>query len=350
MTQPLKGRGAADNPTNRFELLCYERSETPSDTEGPGPATQFYRDATRSFISTNDSPDVGFDVSINPYRGCEHGCIYCYARPYHEYLGLSAGLDFETKILVKEDAPKLLRRELSDPRWKPRTLGISGVTDPYQPAERALRLTRRCLEVLAAFRNPVAIVTKSRLVTRDLDLLGPLAAQRAAAVCLSVTTLDDDLAAALEPRAPRPRGRLEAIREVAAAGVPVTALVAPIIPGLNDHEIPAILHEARAAGATHAGFVMLRLPHGLRDLFADWLDRHYPDRKAKVLGRVRLVRGGQLNTSQFGTRMTGEGPLADAVRQLFEVAYRKEGFPGRSPLSASAFRRPDETPSLPFGD
>src|SRR5947209_2294940 len=236
---PLRGRGASHNPANRFETLHYERDPDAAPGDDPAPATQFLRDRTHSIITTNDSPDVGFSASINPYRGCEHGCTYCYARPYHEYLGFSAGIDFETKIMVKEDAPKLLRKELTSPRWQPQVLGLSGVTDAYQPIERHLLLTRRCLEVLVQFRNPVVIVTKNHLVTRDSDLLRRLAEHRAASVCLSLTTLDDRLAGRLEPRATRPRGRLDAIRQLTAAGVPVTVLVAPVIPGLTDHELPA---------------------------------------------------------------------------------------------------------------
>src|SRR5262249_42720134 len=224
---PLHGRGAADNPPNRFEPIHYE-PDPEADADGPGPATQFYRDTARSIIATNDSPDVGFEASINPYRGCEHGCAYCYARPTHEYLGLSAGLDFETKIFVKEDAPRLLRRELAAASWRPRPVALSGVADPHQPAQRPLGLTPPCPEVLAEFRNPVVVVTKSHMVTRDRDLLADLARDAAAAVCLSVTTLDGDLARRLEPRAAQPAGRLAAVRELAEAGVPVGVFVAPV--------------------------------------------------------------------------------------------------------------------------
>ena len=346
MPDPLRGRGASDNPTNRFEALRYAPDPDAEPQDVPAPATRFFKDQTRSLITTNDSPDVGFDASINPYRGCEHGCIYCYARPTHEYLGLSAGLDFETKILVKHDAPRLLRKELNNPRWEPRPLGLSGVTDPYQPIERHLRLTRRCLEVLAAFRQPVCVVTKNRLVTRDADLLGHLATFRAAAVCVSVTTLDPELARVLEPRASAPAARLAAIRDLTTAGVPVTVLMAPIIPGLTDHEIPAVLAAARKAGAVSAGYVLLRLPFGIKGLFEGWLKQHYPDRASKVLSRIRAVRRGRLNTADFGLRMLGEGPLAELVAQMFRLTVQREGFPGRVPLSAAAFRRPEETPRL----
>src|SRR5262249_29963864 len=251
-------------------LLHYERDQE-ADPEGPAPATQFFRDSSRTIIARNDSPDVGFDASINPYRGCEHGCTYCYARPTHEYLGFSAGLDFETKIMVKEDAPELLRRELAAPRYQPKPLALSGVTDPYQPIERRLQLTRRCLEVLVEFRNPVVIVTKNHLVTRDADLLGELATRRAVAVFVSVTTLDADLARILEPRASSPPGRLDAVKELAELGIPVGVLVAPVIPGLTDHELPSILKAVASAGAISAGYVMLRLPHAVAVLFEQWL-------------------------------------------------------------------------------
>ncbi len=349
-SERFPGRGAAANPTNRFELLRYETSDdcaSPDDT--PSPATQFLRDQSRTVIATNDSPDVYFDASINPYRGCEHGCVYCYARPTHEYLGFSAGLDFETRILVKEDAPELLRRELASPKWLPQVLALSGVTDPYQPVERRLQLTRRCLQVLAEFRNPCIIITKNHLVTRDLDVLGEMAKHDLAAVFISVTTLDGELARRLEPRATQPAGRLEAIRAVAGAGVPVGVLVAPVIPGLTDHEMPGILQAARAAGAQFAGYVLLRLPHAVADLFADWLTRHFPERKEKVLGRMRELRGGKLNDPRFGARMRGKGLMADVLRDMFQLACRQAGILGRRPrLSNDHFRRPDDTPPLLF--
>ncbi|MCI0340928.1 MAG: PA0069 family radical SAM protein [Planctomycetales bacterium] len=284
-----------------------------------------------------------FDLTTGTGDFVSNGVIShnCYARPTHEYLGLSAGLDFETRILVKEDAPALLRAELSSPRWKPRLLAMSGVTDCYQPAERRLRLTRGCLEVLAEFRNPVAIVTKHRLVTRDADLLADLARDRAASVFLSVTTLDPELVGDLEPRASRPANRLAAIRTLSAAGVPVGVLVAPVIPGLTDHEIPGILAAAAEAGARFAGFVMLRLPYAVSDLFVRWLEVHRPDRKDKVLARIREVRGGRLTDPRFGSRMRGEGVFAEQVRDLFHAACRRAGIEGRAPdLSTAAFRRP----------
>jgi DNA repair photolyase len=344
---PPRGRGAGFNPPNRFEKsrheLELEQVEDDADYLAAlgRPATEFLPDHSRSLICENDSPDVGFEVSLNPYRGCEHGCIYCYARPTHEYLGFSAGLDFETRILVKHDAPELLRRELSAAGWRPRVLGCSGVTDPYQPVERRLRLTRRCLEVLAEFRQAVTIVTKNRLVTRDLDVLGELASVRAAGVMLSVTTLDAELAGQLEPRTSRPAAKLEAIRALTAAGIPAGVMIGPVIPGLTEHEIPSILEAAAHAGAKHASYILLRLPLAVAGLFEEWLDRHRPAAKEKILGRIRSTRGGRLNDSRFGVRMRGEGPIADLIRQVFYVNARKLGLNQHPwPVSPEAFRRP----------
>jgi len=338
---PPHGRGSPIQPPNRFERLHVALDED-IEQEGPAPRTQFYRDAARSIISRNDSPDLGFDASINVYRGCEHGCSYCYARPYHEYLGFSSGLDFESRIMVKLDAPELLRAELSHPHWTPQRLAMSGVTDCYQPVERKLEITRRCLEVLAEFRNPVAIVTKNHLVTRDRDLLSSLAAHQAACVHLSITTLDASLSSRLEPRASRPAHRLSAIRRLSEAGVPVGVLVAPVIPGLNEHEIPAILSAAAEAGAQFAGYTVLRLPYAVKDIFRSWLEAHFPDRVERVLGRVREMRGGELNKSSFSERMRGTGAIADEIRQLFQVCLRRHGLNQRySELSTAAFRRSD---------
>lgn len=348
--EPLRGRGASSNPANRFELIHYERDDDSiAEEDAPSPATRFYRDRSRSILVRNDSPDVGFEVSINPYRGCENGCIYCFARPTHEYLGLSAGLDFETKILVKEDAPALLRKELSAAKWQPQVVSISGVTDPYQPIERRLQVTRRCLEVFAEFRNPVGIVTKNHLVCRDRDLLAELAQHQAAAVFLSITTLDAELARRMEPRATQPAGRLAAIEELTRASVPVGVLVAPIIPGLNDHEIPAILEAAAKAGARSAGYVLLRLPHGLGPLFEQWLRQHYPERCEKVLSRLRDMRGGAIYDARFGSRMTGQGVMAEQIASLFALGCRRAGIGGRFPaLSTASFRRPGGTQRLLF--
>ncbi|MBI5383712.1 MAG: PA0069 family radical SAM protein [Verrucomicrobia bacterium] len=336
-----RGRGAASNPANRFERISLERDADWDPEQDPAPRTQFLRDRSQSIITYNDSPDIPFRASLNPYRGCEHGCSYCYARTFHEFLGFSAGLDFETKIMVKEDAPRLLRQELASPKWKPQLLAMSGVTDCYQPVERRLQLTRQCLAVLAEFRNPVGIVTKNHLVTRDIDLLSELARHRAAEVSLSINSLDAELARKLEPRASSPTFRLAAVEALAQAGIPAGVLVAPVIPGLNDHEIAAVLKAAKEAGATWAGLQVLRLPLTVAPLFVDWLERNRPERKDKVLNRIRAMRGGRLNDSRFGERMRGEGIFAEQIHQMFHVARRKAGIPEDGPeLSTAAFRRP----------
>jgi DNA repair photolyase len=339
MERAPRGRGSTENPANRFVRLAVVREPCPDDPT-PSLATEFFRDRSRSVISRNDSPDLGFDASLNPYRGCEHGCAYCYARPTHEFLGFSAGLDFETRILVKQDAAERLRRALAAPSWRPRTLVLSGVTDPYQPVERRLGITRRCLEVLAEFRNPVGVVTKNALVARDADLLADLARHSAAAVHVSMTTLRADLSGALEPRASRPAARLEAIGRLRDAGVPVGVMVAPVIPGLNDHEIPRIVAAAAAAGATFAGMVLLRLPYGVKEIFASWLERHAPLSSARVLGAVRQTRGGRLNDARFGSRMRGEGRRAESIGRIFDLAGRRAGLSRAPALSSAAFRRP----------
>jgi DNA repair photolyase len=349
-----RARGTESNPQSRFDRLRYDASLAsepapwePDDEPDSDPRTVLLHDPTRSIIARNESPDVGFEASVNPYRGCEHACAYCYARPTHEYLGWSAGLDFETKILVKHDAPALLRKALSSPRWKPTPLALSGVTDAYQPAERKLGLTRRILEVLVEFRNPVLVITKSFTVTRDADLLAELAAHGAASVMLSVTSLDAALQRAMEPRAAPPRLRLAAIERLAKAGVPVGVMVAPIVPGLTDHEIPKILESAAAAGAGFAGRVVLRLPHGVKELFSEWLERHYPERREKVLNRLRALHDGRLYDSDFGHRQRGEGVFADQIDGLFEASRRRVGLaPRGSALSTAAFRRPSAQPGL----
>jgi DNA repair photolyase len=333
-------RGAGSNPPNRFNKIHLEPDADWDLEQDPLPRTQFFKDRTSTIIAYNDSPDVGFEASVNPYRGCEHGCIYCYARPFHEYLGFSSGLDFETKIMVKENAPELLRQELSSPKWKPQVIAMSGVTDCYQPIERRLQVTRRCLEVLAEFRNPVVIITKNFLVTRDVDLLGELARQQAAGVFISLTTLDAEVRRVMEPRTSPPAARLEAIRRLSQAGIPVGVLLAPTIPGLTDHEIPSLLEAAAAAGARTASYVMLRLPYAVAPLFDAWLAEHFPGRKDKVLNQLRAVRDGKLYDSTFGQRMRGEGIFADQVDALFEVACRKHGLNAKlPPLSAGGFRR-----------
>lgn len=337
----IAGRGANNNPPNRFERLQVVPDPECPPEEQPNPRTQFMEDSSESLLTKNDSPDVGFSYGLNAYRGCEHGCSYCFARPYHEYLGFSSGLDFETKIMVKLRAPELLRRELSSPRWQPQPIAMSGATDCYQPAERHFRLTRGCLEVCAELRHPIIIITKNALVTRDRDLLGELARYRCISVHLSVTSLDTDLAGKLEPRASRPAARLRAIRELTEAGVPVSVLVAPVIPGLNDHEIPAILEAVAAAGARSASYVLLRLPHTVKDVFTQWLDDHEPGKKARVLDRLRALRGGKLYESEWGKRMRGAGVFADQIRDLFQVAARRAGLDrDRLELSTEHFRRP----------
>lgn len=337
-----RGRGAGTNPPNRFEKIRLERDEDWDPEEDPLPKTQFLRDLSQSIIAHNDSPDIFFNASLNPYRGCEHGCSYCYARNTHEYLGFSAGLDFETKIMVKERAPELLRRELSSPKWKPQTLALSGVTDCYQPVERRLQLTRKCLAVLAEFRNPVCIVTKNFLITRDLDLLRELAAHQAVMVHLSINSLDRELARRLEPRASSPNQRLAAVEALSKAGVPVGVLVAPVIPALNDHEIPSVLATAKAAGAGWAGTEILRLPLTVAPIFEQWLKRTVPEKREKVLNRLRAIRGGRLNDPRFGMRMRGEGLFAEQTLRMFRVARRKAGLSDGGPaLSVTSFRKPE---------
>ncbi len=337
----LDGRGTRLNPANRFERLHVDLSDVEDPDCAPAAVeTELYRDASRSALAENDSPDLGFRFSLNPYRGCEHGCIYCYARPSHEYLGFSAGLDFERKLMVKMDAPVLLRSTLSSPRWRPQVIMLSGNTDCYQPVERKLGLTRACLEVLAEFRNPVGLITKSALVTRDADLLADLAANEAVHVTLSITSLDADLARRMEPRAATPERRLQAVAALHAARVPVGVMIGPVIPGLNDHEIPAILERAAAAGAQTASWVMLRLASPLDQLFTDWLEKHFPDRAARVLGRIRECRGGKLNDTRFRIRQRGMGPYATQIANLFAVSARRRGLDRPlPPLDASRFRR-----------
>src|SRR5256885_1631444 len=348
----IRGRGASWSPANRFEKLHIDQNDLDAvdvdlgTEERPRSATQYFRAGTKSVITRNNSPDVRFETSLNTYRGCEHGCIYCYARPTHEYLGFSAGLDFESKIVVKTNAPQLLRAELESPRWKPQTLVLSGVTDPYQPVERKLQITRGCLEVLARFRNPVAVITKNHLVTRDIDLLRVLAECNAAAVNVSVTSLDQNLQRVLEPRTTSPQGRLDAISQLRAAKIPVGVMVAPVIPGLTDHEVANILGACAKAGAQFAGYTIVRLPWAVAPLFEHWLEEHFPDRKEKVLGRIRHLRGNRLNNSQWHTRMTGEGIFAEQIASLFEVGCHRAGIGRRPKLSTAAFRRTREQLTL----
>ncbi|MCH8558477.1 MAG: PA0069 family radical SAM protein [Balneolia bacterium] len=334
-----RGRGTSINPANRFEPLHFEQDDEFEAEQGKT-KTKFLRDDSGSILSSNNSPDIPFSWSLNPYRGCEHGCMYCYARPTHEYLGFSAGLDFESIIMVKENAPELLRKKLSSRSWQAEPVILSGITDPYQPAERRFELTRRCLEVFAEFRNPVSIITKNHLVTRDIDILSEMAAKNLARVNISVTSLDPSITSTLEPRTSRPARRLDAIRKLSEAGIPAGVMTAPIIPGLNDYEIPDILKAASEAGAVRAGYVMLRLPWGVKELFADWLEHHHPDKKDKIMNRVSDIRGGKLNDSTFGSRMKGEGEFAEQVKQMFRIASRRYGLDNTlPPLSTDHFRK-----------
>jgi DNA repair photolyase len=351
----FKGRGAGSNPGNRFDSLKVEqiddgwyREETPDSL-----AETVLPDRARGIISTNDSPDVGFEQSINPYRGCSHGCVYCFARPSHAFLGLSPGLDFETKLFYKADAARILEEELGKPRYvcKPIALGIN--TDGYQPLERKLEVTRSVLAVLARCRHPVTIVTKSALVLRDLDLLQDLARDRLVSVMVSITSLTDDIKRTLEPRTASPRARLRVIEELSRAGIPVGVLVAPVIPAITDHELEEILAAAAEAGASSAGYVLLRLPHELKIIFREWLQDHYPDRAAHVISLINQARGGKDYDSQFGVRMRGTGPYALLLRARFELAKRKLGLPPaaeRYDLDTSKFRPPGAAgPQLTLG-
>ncbi len=348
-SQSHRGRGSTINPVGRFERLDVEPDDEHRDPEEEpsNPETLYLRDSSKSAMASNDSPDIGFNFSLNPYRGCLHGCAYCYARPTHEYLGFSAGLDFETRILVKEDAPELLRKELAKKSWVPQVVMLSGVTDCYQPIERKLRITRRCLEVLVEARNPVSVITKNHLITRDVDLFMELAALDACSAHLSIPTLDPELARVLEPRASTPKRRLHAIETLAKAGIPVGVMVAPVIPGLTDHEIPHILASAVAAGASSAGWVMLRLPFGVKDVFEQWLRAHRPERAERVLARVRDTRDGKLYEAEFGKRGRGTGLYAEQIATLFRVSMRRAGLTQRHlELSAAAFRPPASGPQM----
>ena len=341
-----KGRGAIENTDQRFTKLniAYDEGESPSKVR-----TQFFIDHSKSIISTNDSPDLGFTGSVNPYRGCEHGCAYCYARPSHEYLGFSAGLDFESRIMVKPDAPKLLRETFMKRGYRPSVLSLSGNTDCYQPIEKKLRITRQCLEVFAEFRHPVALITKNHLITRDVDLLAELAGYHAVCVYISVTSLDPKLQHILEPRASSPQQRLDAVRTLHEAGVPVGVSTAPIIPGLNDQELPALLQAAADAGACNAFYTVVRLPFSVKDIFATWLGDHFPERKEKILGRIRESQGPTFSNGEFGKRMTGVGVWAEQIEQLFRVSHARSGLADREHprLSTAEFRiPPNATPQM----
>ena len=347
--QPRKGRGAISNPTGRFETATRQAVDDgwarvagdEGEDDTPPLQTTVIVDSTKSIIARNDSPDIAFDQSINPYRGCEHGCIYCFARPTHGYFGLSTGLDFETKIFAKPEAARLLEAELRQPKYVPSPIAMGTNTDPYQPLERQWKITRSILEVLATYNHPFSIVTKSALVLRDLDLIQPMAAKNLARVFLSVTTLDRHLANKMEPRASTPTRRLAAIKALSEAGVPTGVMAAPMIPALNDGEMEAILTAAREAGAISAGYTLLRLPHEIKDLFQEWLQTHAPLKAKHVLSLIRGVRGGRLNDPNFGSRQRGEGPYADLLAKRFRLACERLGFNRHDwHADTSQFRRP----------
>jgi DNA repair photolyase len=343
----IRGRGAAVQPQNPHLSARHvdDFEHVVEDEEFlqllGRPPTVYLDDNTQSIVASNDSPDVGFNYSVNPYRGCLHGCSYCFARPGHEYLGFSAGIDFETKIMVKRRAPELFREFLARPKWKPETIMFSGVTDCYQPIERELRLTRGCLEVAAECRQPVCVITKNALVTRDIDVLQDLASLRAVRVALSITTLDADLGRVMEPRTSSPSARLRALSELSAAGIDTMVMVAPIIPGLNDSEAPAILKASREAGAKQAGYVLLRLPTTVREVFLDWLHRHRPNHAEKVESFIRSTRGGRFYSSKWGERQRGKGIIAEQIEQTFRVFVKRYELDRElPPLNCDAFRPP----------
>ena len=340
---PQRGRGASYDPPNRFERLNIALDDAEQHAQSQsGRRTEFFVDATRTILAHNDSSDVGFHLSVNPYRGCEHGCVYCYARPGHEFLGLSGGLDFESKIFIKSEAPTLLRQALSKRNWVPQVVAISGVTDPYQPVERRLELTRGCLKVFSSFGNPVAIITKNHLVTRDIDILAKMAERRLVKVMISMTSLKDDLILKMEPRTSRPHRRLQAIEKLTQAGIPTGVMLAPIVPGLTDEEMPEILKAAAGAGAISASYIVLRLPGIVQDLFLSWLEDHYPARLKKVSGRLRSLRAGKLSDSRFGYRMRGEGEFASVIEMVFRQTADRFGLNQRYDLDASHFVRPTQ--------
>lgn len=346
--QPLaKGRGAQINPDNRFLKIHLETDleQVEHDEEYLAERrthkTEYFSDDAKSILSENNSPDIPFRFSLNPYRGCAHGCAYCYARPSHEYLGLSAGIDFESKIFVKQHAAELLRQQLDKPSWQPQSVMMSGITDCYQPAERQFLITRKCIEVAAEYHQPLSIITKNSLVTRDIDLLSEMAKKNLARVAISVTSLDQSLTRVLEPRSSSPAARLRTVRELSEAGIPVTVMLAPIIPGLNDSEIPAILEAAKEHGAKHAGYILVRLPLTVRPVFLEWLERHFPTKRERIESLIRGTREGQYNQSQFGQRMRGTGDYADHLINTFRLFNGRFGLNRQHPpLDTTQFRRP----------
>ncbi len=341
----MKGRGTTYNPQNRFEEIRYENfdDEWQNEKEGQKTPTKYFRDTTKSPFAKNNSPDIGFTYDLNPYRGCEHGCIYCYARPSHEYLGFSSGIDFETKIMVKENLPELIEKEFQKPKWQPSLIALSGNTDCYQPIERKLQITRRCLEIFLRYRHPVFIITKNALILRDRDILSELAKHQLVSVRISVTTLDKNLARTMEPRTAIPEQRLHAIEELSKAGISVGVNVAPIIPGLNDEEIPEILKQAAEHGATSASYTIVRLPYAVKDLFVEWVNRELPTKAERILNRIGDVRDGKLYDSQFSKRMVGEGEIANAIKQLFFLSCKKLGLNKKKiELSTDKFLRKEK--------
>lgn len=343
LVQKFKGRGTDQNPANRFDMIEYIPEVEENIEEKKRPETKYFKDTSRTIVTFNDSPDIYGGASMNAYKGCEHGCVYCYARPTHEYLSLSAGVDFETKIFVKHDAPKLLYKTLTSKKWNPQTTMMSGNTDCYQPVEKKLKLTRGCLEVFHQFHNPVSIVTKNKLVTRDIDILTKMAEYKTVSVFISITSLDNRLASVMEPQTTKPHLKLEAIKELSSAGIPTGVLVAPVIPGLTEHEMPEILKQAAEAGAKHAGFVMLRLPHGVKDLFLNWLETYFPDRKQKVVNMLKELHGGKLYDSTFYVRGRGNGAYAEEVKNIFKISCRKFGINlEHLELTTEHFRNPEK--------
>ena len=344
LVQPLRGRGAKSNASGRYEALSTQVFDDGWAADEPPPiklATTLTPEQARVILTRNDSPDISFDRSINPYRGCEHGCIYCYARPAHAYMGLSPGVDFETRLFFKPDAARLLERELSAKAYVCKPVHIGGNTDPYQPAERGLRITRSVLEVLERFNHPLSIITKSALIVRDADILARMGQAGLARAFVSITTLDRKLARSMEPRAATPGRRLEAVRALADAGVVVGVLFAPVIPGLNDHELEAVLEQAKAAGASSASYVVLRLPLEIKDLFREWLEAERPDRARRVMSLVRQMRGGRDYDADWAQRMKGSGPVADLIRQRYRRACLSLGLVSeRTPLRSDLFRPP----------
>lgn len=346
----LTGRGSPLNPPNRFERIHIEddfehleHDEEATSERGKQIPTEYFVDDSETIVSENNSPDISFRYSVNPYRGCVHGCSYCYARPSHEFLGMNAGIDFESKIVVKQRAAELLRAFLSRKKWRPEMIMFSGVTDCYQPAERKLRLTRQCLEVAAEANQPIGIITKNALITRDLDILGPMASNGLVGVAISLTTLDPKLAREMEPRTSTPAARLRAIEKLSAAGVPTKVLTAPIIPGLNEIEIPQLLAAAKQAGAMSAGFTLLRLPLTVEPVFFEWVQRVMPEKFDRIISRIRSTRTGNTSDATFGKRMRGEGPIAQQIKNMFDLFARQNGLDKKLPkLNCDLFQAPTE--------